>query len=975
VPAGATTGPVTVTTGGGGNTCPGGNCGFTVIPPPQLTSLSPAIAPTGTAITIAGANFLSTQGSSTVTFNGVVASVSSWSDTSVTAAVPATASSGHVVVTVSSQASNGLAFTVLGTISGTVTRFSGGTPIAGAAIEARLAGVLKGSASTAANGTYTIPDLPPGTYEIRAAATGFSNELLQGIVLNSPTATANVTMYAPGSINGTVTQADGTTPIAGAAVAVYLGPNQRGSTHTNASGGYAITGLHPGSYTVQAASVGYRTGEQGALISDNAATTKDFALQVMPSGPVLYAYDPLDRLVQVTDSAGDSAIYRYDSVGNLLAIERHGSTGVAVSGFSPAKGHVGTVVTVFGSGFSETANQNTLTFNGTAATITTASPTQLTATVPAGASSGSLAVTTPTGSATSPGSFTVSAASGAPTISGFTPAIWAGTGSLTINGTNFDPTPANDRINLNIAFATASNASASQLLVLVPATATSGRITVETMFGRATTTADFFVPPPTYLAANAVATGRTTVGSSVPVSFPVTGKYALYVFDPPAGRKVSATVSNSTLAGGNIFFYYPNGAVAASRSFGTATAFVDAFPSGDGATYTMLVATAATHTGNATVTLHDVPLDASATIAANGASQALTTTAPGQNGLLTFSGTAGQRVSLTVTGGTFSGCTHVVIIRPYPDENWVKSNACVQGSAYFETETLPASGLYRIVMDPPGTETGSMTFALHEDVTNTIEAGGPAVTTTITRAGQNGLLTFPGTAGQRVSLVVSNVAISACTAVSIVRPTPTPVVLASWWCFTNDGMLDTVTLPATETYHVVVNPEGAGVGSIATRLYDVPADQTGPIVVDGPSVGVSITTPGQNAVFTFAGSSGQSVRLTVSGTTITACTDVSIRHPAPNETNLASWWCFGNGVLDATLPAAGDYRVVVNPSAAGIGTMTLALTDTSGGLVEGSVPAPLHGRPPSPSPPRRALNGDRDARDGSARSATVGSVR
>jgi hypothetical protein len=79
---------------------------------PNLTSLSRVSGLSGTPVTITGTNFGSTQGSSTVTFNGTSATVSSWSATSITVTVPTSAATGSVVVTVSNIASNGIKFTV-----------------------------------------------------------------------------------------------------------------------------------------------------------------------------------------------------------------------------------------------------------------------------------------------------------------------------------------------------------------------------------------------------------------------------------------------------------------------------------------------------------------------------------------------------------------------------------------------------------------------------------------------------------------------------------------------------------------------------------------------------------------------------------------------------------------------------------------------------------------------------------------------
>jgi hypothetical protein len=79
---------------------------------PSITSLSPTSGVVGTSVTINGANFGATQGTSTVTFGGVAAATTSWSATSIVAPVPAGATTGNVVVTVGGAASNGLSFTV-----------------------------------------------------------------------------------------------------------------------------------------------------------------------------------------------------------------------------------------------------------------------------------------------------------------------------------------------------------------------------------------------------------------------------------------------------------------------------------------------------------------------------------------------------------------------------------------------------------------------------------------------------------------------------------------------------------------------------------------------------------------------------------------------------------------------------------------------------------------------------------------------
>jgi hypothetical protein len=106
-----------------------------------------------------------TQGSSTVKFNGVTATPTNWTNTSIVAPVPAGATTGPVVVTVGVVASNGFTFSVgnTGAITGTLTRSSDSAVISGGLVEALQSGVVKGSGTSATDGTYTIAGLLSGT--------------------------------------------------------------------------------------------------------------------------------------------------------------------------------------------------------------------------------------------------------------------------------------------------------------------------------------------------------------------------------------------------------------------------------------------------------------------------------------------------------------------------------------------------------------------------------------------------------------------------------------------------------------------------------------------------------------------------------------------------------------------------------------------------------------------------------------------
>jgi hypothetical protein len=75
-----------------------------------------------------------------------------------------------------------------------------------------------------------------------------------------------------------------------------------------------------------------------------------------------------------------------------------------MTSFSPSSGAVGTLVTITGTGLKQTTK---VTFSGKSANFTVVSDTEVTATVPTGATTGKIIVITKGGSVTSATSFTV----------------------------------------------------------------------------------------------------------------------------------------------------------------------------------------------------------------------------------------------------------------------------------------------------------------------------------------------------------------------------------------------------------------------------------------------------------------------------------------------------------------------------------------------------------------------------------------
>src|SRR5712664_227837 len=129
--------------------------------PPSITSLNPTSGPAGTLVTITGANFGATQGTSAVRFSGgIIATPTSWSATSISVPVPAAAPIGNdlVDVVVGGVGSNQVVFTVpsLSPFISNLTPPTGplGTSVT---ITGTNFGATQGSSTVTFNGTAATP--------------------------------------------------------------------------------------------------------------------------------------------------------------------------------------------------------------------------------------------------------------------------------------------------------------------------------------------------------------------------------------------------------------------------------------------------------------------------------------------------------------------------------------------------------------------------------------------------------------------------------------------------------------------------------------------------------------------------------------------------------------------------------------------------------------------------------------------------
>lgn len=156
----------------------------------------------------------------------------------------------------------------------------------------------------------------------------------------------------------------------------------------------------------------------------------------------------------------------------------------SVVSVSPGSGSEGTTVTISGVNLVGSASDFQVSFNGTAATVTAATSTTITTSVPAGATAGNVTVMVGGTSISGSPRFDVlqAQATNTPTITSFVPESAIRGTEVIISGTNFSATPADNIVSFDGVMATVTAATTTEIKVTIPSLAVSGsnNVTVTT---------------------------------------------------------------------------------------------------------------------------------------------------------------------------------------------------------------------------------------------------------------------------------------------------------------------------------------------------------------------------------------------------------------------------------------------------------------------------------------------------------------
>lgn len=577
VAPGTLTGAITITTAAGNVTSSGS---FTV--GPTIASFTPATGTGGTGVTITGSGFTA---ATAVTFGGTNAqNVSIVSDSKITAVVAAGSTTGPVEVagpggTATSLKSFAFPLSVgspapdhgpIGTsvaISGsgftgaTAVKF-GGTSAQGFTVDSdvQITAVVApgtktgkitvtGPAGTAtSSGPFTVslgissfsPTKGPtgstvtitGSGLTGATAVQFAGTDAQSYIVVSDTKITAV--VAAGTLSGTISVA-GPSGSATSGAAFTVGPKIDSFSPTSGPAPTLVT-IHGSGFTgASAVKIGSASAQGYSVDSDSQITA-----EVAPGAA--------GGKVVVTGPGGTA------TSANNFAVT------LGISSLAPAKGPIGSTVTITGSGFTDVTAVH---FSGAAAqSFAIVSNTKITAVVQAGTTNGPITVTSVAGTATSAGSFAPSTS-----IASFTPGqAMIGT-TVTISGSGFTGATA---VTINGKNAqTFSVDSDGQITATVAYGTTSGKIVVATPAGGATSASAL-----TVISITSFTPAQGPVGTTVKITgsgFVGTTEVSFNNEDAQSYTVVSDTTINAVVAPGTtsgvISVHGPAGIASSASSF------------------------------------------------------------------------------------------------------------------------------------------------------------------------------------------------------------------------------------------------------------------------------------------------------------------------------------------------------------------------------------------------------------------------
>jgi YD repeat-containing protein len=626
-----------------------------------------------------------------------------------------------------------------------------------------------------------------------------------------------------------------------------------------------------------------------------------------------YTYDANGRLVAVTNEAGESARYVYDVMGNIVRIERIEANALKIFAVTPSHGAYEAEVVLAGQGFSSERTDNVVLFNGTPAAVRSATANQLKVTVPYGATTGPLTVSVAGRNASSDMPFVVDETGLPPSIISVSPDIATAGDTLSVTGGHLNPIPGKTSLRLGDTPLDIAASSQASLSAKLPASASSGRVTVQTPYGDAESVETVLVVPPG-IDKSKIASRIVTTIDTAPVAINVPGgSIGAVIFD--SQDKAWASVQLTGVTGALPFKVYGrNNTLIQQGTISPGQPSIHLPRLVPAGTYLLLLQPAA----SASLT---VAMESAALIGPSVST--LMTQGVSQSRRAVFSATAGDTLAFNIVGATTSPSGASVTYTIYQPSGTSYTSTVTPSSGLINLPALPYSGTYQVVAWPGAAARGSMQVQVLDGVTGTLEPDESPVVYDAQAAGQNLYLGFDATAFENAELSFSGVTQEGTTAtnytVNVFGPAGNQVVGTG--CSTaNPSAACSLHLwyLAAGHYSVVVTPANKARirASVALKRH-----LAGRVLTEGQPVSVSLSV-GQAERLTFTAGAGESKVLQI-GAVATAPSGQRVRYIVyrpdaglitPSTPSYSEISATGPGLLQLpSLPVGGTYTVIVLP--------------------------------------------------------------
>ncbi|UPG91455.1 IPT/TIG domain-containing protein [Luteibacter aegosomaticola] len=676
-----------------------------------------------------------------------------------------------------------------------------------------------------------------------------------------------------------------------------------------------------------------------------------------PAAATQYVYDANGRLVVVTDDSGESARYVYDAMGNILRIERVQASELRIFAMTPSHGTVDTPVSIRGQGFESVAANNTVQFNGVPATVSSATANELKVTVPYAATTGPVTVSVGSRTAASDTPFTVDETGLPPVIGQVSPDIAVVGTSIGIDGSHLYPIPGKTSLRIGGRSLDIGQGTTNQhLAAVLPPSASSGRVSVQTPYGTAESVQSVLVVPagidPANVHSRSVATLDTSSGH---VDLTDGNSYGAVMFDSEGRSWISLQLANFSGSSGNIgYTVYAPGNVAVLQ--GTVSANAPSIHLGrlQGAgTYMVLFRP---NDGGSS----SFDLSAVSNVAFGDDELTLVTQVPSQSVRAIFNAQAKDTLVVKIAGATTEPGNVAVTYSVYTPSGAFYTSGVASGAGSINLPNLPMGGTWQVVAAPGVGVKGSMRVSVIKGTTGVLIPGAAPVSLEAKSPGQNVYMNFHANPFDDVDVTVANATLTDTTQtyyeVHVYAAAGNEVAYTSCYTTYPGGNCNLHLWYMNEgDYQVVVVPYYGGTLHLDATLQK---QLTGRTLAHDETMGIDLAL-GQAERLTFDAKAGDTLAMFISNTRTTPQGQnlrFLVYRPDAGyiTTQTRAYTDFsttGSRVIDLpNLPVTGRYTVIVLPDyGLPVAAQISLLTGTTATLATNAAPITLDTHAPGQS--------------------------